>query len=254
MSSKDTLPLQDQQDTSAEKEKGQDIDQGLVQVQEDESPAPIQGTEPLFPASISPVRAERQHAVLQDAMHGISQRAGRQTNVSSQDLSQWAERQQHALQYGPTRAGRHVVQQYQIHSMKSEAEDPALEDDEMLELQINLGEVQERNLMRKIEHKRRRANQTVSSDGGFNLTRELEAEIDKELARRLEEEKQKNKVLENELAMVQINLTRDMKAEHEMTMNQARTGMQQQIEALTAIVERRYEEMLNSKLEKQRQA
>ena len=54
--------------------------------------------------------------------------------------------------------------------------------------------------------------------------------------------------------MVQFKLTRDMKAEHEMTMNQARTGMQQQIEALTAIVERRYEEMLNSKLEKQRQA
>jgi hypothetical protein len=187
MSSQDALPLQD---TLAEKGKEQDANQGPVQVQEDESPAPIQGAEPLFPASISPVRAERQHAVLQDAMHGVSQRAGRQTDVSIQGLSQWAERQQHALQYGPTRAGRqHVVPQYQIHSMKSEAEDPALEDDEMLELQINLGEVQERNLMRKIEHKRRRANQTVSSDGGFNLTRELEAEIDKELARRLEEEK-----------------------------------------------------------------
>jgi hypothetical protein len=229
MSSKDTLPLQDQQDTSAEKEKGQDTDQGLVQVQEDESPAPIQGTEPLFPASISPVRAERQqHAVLQDAMHGMSQRAERQANVSSQRLSQWAERQQHALQYGPTRTSRHVVQQYQIHSMKSEAEDPALEDDDMIELQINLAEVQERNLMMKIEHKRRRANQTVSSDAGFNLTRELEAEMDRELARKLEEEKRNlflqivkdEKLLKNS-KWDKINYSNDLVCEDKILMSES---------------------------------
>jgi hypothetical protein len=85
--------------------------------------------------------------------------------------------------------------------------------------------------MRKIEHKRRRANQTASSDGGFSLTRELEAERDRDLAKKLEEEKSKNKSLQNEIAMIQINLTRDMKAEHEFAMNQARADVQMQIDA-----------------------
>jgi hypothetical protein len=53
--------------------------------------------------------------------------------------------------------------------------------------------------------------------------------------------------------MVQIHLTRDMKAEHELAMNQAMAEMQQQIAASSARVERRYEEMLVSELAKQKQ-
>ena len=226
----------------------QDPDQGPAQVQ----PLGDASPDPLFQDTLSPVRAERQHIVLQDDKNVLSQRAGRHTDpvIPMRSTSQRAERQQHVQPYGRP----HVVSQYLIHSHSTHEDgDPALEDDEMLELQINLGEVKEKNLMRKIEHKRRRANQSASSDGGFNLARELEAEIDKEMAKRLEEEKKRNKVLENELAMVHVNLTHDMKAEHESIVNRVRAEMQAQFDAHSARVERQYEEMLSTELAKQKQ-
>ena len=53
------------------------------------------------------------------------------------------------------REERALTQHVLIHSI--EAENIPIEDDEMLEMQIQLGEVQERTLKRKIEHKRRKA-------------------------------------------------------------------------------------------------
>ena len=60
---------------------------------------------------------------------------------------------------------------YRIHSDA----DVALEDDEMLEMQIQLAQAREQALVRQIEGKKRRINQSQSSP--FNLSRELSALI-----------------------------------------------------------------------------
>ena len=60
------------------------------------------------------------------------------------------------------------------------------EDDDMLEMQIRLGEVQENNLKRLIEHKRRRMAQSSSQSHSsiqapaFDLSRELSMEIERD--------------------------------------------------------------------------
>jgi hypothetical protein len=92
-------------------------------------------------------------------------------------------------------------------------EDVSLEDDDILRMQIELGDVQERNLRRKIESKRRRlANTTArSANSGFNLSRDLSLEIDRDMASRLPEALAKIKVLENDNALwiARINSVRE---------------------------------------------
>ena len=61
------------------------------------------------------------------------------------------------------------------------SDDELVIDDEEMELQIQLGKVQERTLRLQLEHRRRRANQSQTLSDGlrFDLSRELSMEIDR---------------------------------------------------------------------------
>ena len=94
----------------------------------------------------------------------------------------------------------------------------AVEDDQMLNMQIQLGEAQERTLKRKIEAKRRKANTPSVSANSFNLTRELSFEIDKDRAQQFPNLAARNKELENE-----VNLMKAQTASiHQHALEQAR--------------------------------
>ena len=114
-------------------------------------------------------------------------------SVPSSELIPLTSGETHDQALSPIRAERQAIpDQYNIYT--DTGIDLALEDDEMLELQINLGDVQERNLKRKIEHKRRKAQaSSFASSSGFNLTAELSMEMDREMARRHESEAAKVK-------------------------------------------------------------
>ena len=113
-------------------------------------------------------------------------------------------------------------------------EDVSLEDDDILRMQIELGDVQERNLRRKIESKRRRlANTTARSvNSGFNLSRDLSLEIDRDMASRLPEALAKIKVLENDNALwaARINSVR------EETLVQVKQQLHAEIESYKASI------------------
>ena len=87
--SQDPLPLQDKKEEEGTG-RVQDPDQGPAQV----PPLGDASPDPLFPDTISPVRAERQHNVLQDVQHVLSQRAERHIDpmIPMRSMSQRAER------------------------------------------------------------------------------------------------------------------------------------------------------------------
>jgi hypothetical protein len=92
------------------------------------------------------------------------------------------------LQQGPTF--------FPIHS-----EDLEGEDDEILRMQIVLGDLQVQNMRRRIESKRRKVSNTASrSDADFDLTGELSREIDRDQARQLPEANARVRQLELEKA------------------------------------------------------
>ncbi len=104
--------------------------------------------------------------------------------------------------------------------------DMAIEDDETLELQIRLGQIQERRVKMQIEHKRRKANQTVSSEGAVNLTQELSMEIDRERSTKYTEVVAQNKALQQEISQMKATFQNEQ-AQH---ISQIRAEMQAELE------------------------
>ena len=124
----------------------------------------------------------------------------------------------------PIRKDLSEAYHYAIHS----DQDIALEDDEMLELNIQLGEVQERNLKRKIEHKKRQTMNSSSGSGVFNLTRELSLQIDLDRAEQYNELMHKNGLLAQELAVVKANASKN----HAESINQMKMELQNEAIAI----------------------
>ena len=117
----------------------------------------------------------------------------------------------------------HRTIHYSIHTTLDK--DISIEDDEMLEMQIQLGEVQERNLKRKIEHKRRKAEASLSSEG-FDLSRELSMEIDRDLAKKHRDMQAHCKNLENELAFLKTRTDTQVKNHVEAVQREAKAELQ----------------------------
>ena len=101
--------------------------------------------------------------------------------------------------------------------------DLAIEDDEMLELNMQLGEVQERNLKRKIEHRKRQTMNSSRGSGVFNLSRELSLQIDLDRAALQNDLILKNEALAHELATVKANASQN----HADAMHALKLEMQQ---------------------------
>ena len=101
--------------------------------------------------------------------------------------------------------------------------DLAIEDDETLELNMQLGEVQERNLKRKIEHRKRHSMNSSSGGGVFNLSRELSLQIDLDRAALQNDLILKNEALAHELATVKANASQN----HADAMHALKLEMQQ---------------------------
>ena len=108
---------------------------------------------------------------------------------------------------------------YPIHD-----EDVSGMDDEILQMQIQLGDVQERNLRRKIESKRRKINSTSNRTGDSigGLSRDLSIEIDRDRAAQLPEALARIKVLENDKAL----WAEQVRREREETLVNARAQIQ----------------------------
>ena len=128
--------------------------------------------------------------------------------------------------------------------------DLALEDDEMLELNIQLDEVQERKLRRRIEHKRRKASQSISSAGNaFNLSRELSMEIERDRNAQYQEMASKNRELNKELAEMKNDLSNIQRA----TLSHAREEMQAEVEIFKNSLQSQFAIELNKRLREDRE-
>jgi len=131
--------------------------------------------------------------------------AGGETQESETELSEVKPEEEEAAR----REASAIVEHYQIDSTLRD-ESISQEDDEMLQMQMQLGEVQENNLKRRIEHKRRRELRSESLSGNsFNLSRELSMEMDRDRAAKYMEAKERNKVLENEISLYQSRAEAD---------------------------------------------
>ena len=128
-----------------------------------------------------------------------------------------------------------------IYSINSSVDgEIAIEDDETLEMQIQLGDVQERNLKRKIEHKRRKANASSSHDASFDLSRELSMEIDRDHAAKYREVLAKCKNLENELALVKSRAQLEIQLQVEQISAETKVAAQKHAYDVTARIDAQY--------------
>jgi hypothetical protein len=108
-------------------------------------------------------------------------------------------------------------------------EDVSGMNDDILQMQIHLGEVQERNIKRRIEYKRRKiANASQQSeDSLLGLSRDLSREIDRERASQLPQALERIQVLERDNALWAERLRK----EREETLNTARAQVQSEMDA-----------------------
>ena len=117
------------------------------------------------------------------------------------------------------------TEHFDIHTTGSPIHDEnhEQEDDEMLDMQLQLGLLQERNLKRKIEVMRRKANSgcETSSDRGFDLSRELSREIERARSAKSTSLIDKNRELEQQVELWKTEATKIRDQAIEETRKQA---------------------------------
>ena len=97
------------------------------------------------------------------------------------------------------------------------ADELSMEDDELLNMQIELGKIEARTLKREIESKKRKvANESQPSSRGFNLSAELSMEMDRDRASKLPSALERIRELEREQSLFANTLARTQQEAFQM--------------------------------------